>query len=247
MDMYSATLRVAGLPGVAAGAPWLAPPGIAPPAALPHRDQPAAPPAPGIGLQQGRPYASGAAVLTLAGADDRFSVLRTADALSIPGIPAAPLLPADPGRPACAGRGSRTARFDRPRGPVEAGPVRARAWLIAWSARPGRSARRIKLTDVERAGPGSRRRKRSVTARAIIHGTAWWSAVRGLTPGQCVRVAPQYVCQSAVLGPSRRATAAGRRLGKLTTIASCVLRAMTTTASTSGSGFSSRWGTHGGT
>ena len=37
------------------------------------------------------------------------------------------------------------------------------------------------------------------------------------------------------------------RSGRLTTMASWVLRAMTTTASTSGSGFSSRCGTHGGT
>ena len=34
---------------------------------------------------------------------------------------------------------------------------------------------------------------------------------------------------------------------RFTTMASCVVRAMTTTASVSGSGFSSRWGTNGGT
>ena len=37
------------------------------------------------------------------------------------------------------------------------------------------------------------------------------------------------------------------RLGRLTTIASCVLRAMTTTAGVSGDGFSSRCGVYGGT
>ena len=37
------------------------------------------------------------------------------------------------------------------------------------------------------------------------------------------------------------------RLGRLTTIASWVLRAITTTASSSGEGFSSRWGVKGGT
>ena len=40
---------------------------------------------------------------------------------------------------------------------------------------------------------------------------------------------------------------AARRLGRLTTMPSCVLRASTTTASSSGEGFSSRCGTHGGT
>ena len=37
------------------------------------------------------------------------------------------------------------------------------------------------------------------------------------------------------------------RLGRLTTMPSCVERARTTTASSSGEGFSSRCGTHGGT
>lgn len=50
-------------------------------------------------------------------------------------------------------------------------------------------------------------------------------------------------------GPGRHASSAGSayKPGRLTTIASCVERAMTTTASSSGSGFSSRCGTNGGT
>lgn len=121
---------------------------------------------------------------------------------------------------AAAGNCAHSTRYGAPSSAPEA--LSRACWMPAWSP-----TRRVTCGQVDRAVVGG------------AGAAGQQQRQRGEQGGQGEqRTAGHGVVSGSVSGVSE---------GRFTTIPSCVLREMTTTAGTSGSGFSSRCGTHGGT
>ena len=155
-------------------------------------------------------------------------------------------------------------RPGRPQRQRQAGLRRWRARRRAADARlrlRRRADRPLRLVGDHRHGRGDRgrpgrprrgRRRASRRRRPSIRGRSSTPSPSAGSPSasaSCARPVGAQPSASALSSANRRSSSgtSARRLGRFTTIPSCVVRASTTIVSSSGEGFSSRCGTYGGT